>query len=128
MGDPHATAIVYKAPVEIMSIGLDVTLQCTMDPAECKSKFTGDVLELVASMAEVWFRRAGHVVFHDPLAAAVIFDPEICTYQTGKVDVELGSTRTQGMTHWTPGEGQMHQIAVGVDKDRFFEHYLSVAT
>ncbi len=129
MVDPHATAIAYNAPVKChTSIGLDVTLRCTMEAGECRGKFTGDVLEMVGGMAEVWFRHAAQLTFHDPLAGAVIFEPEICRYEAGRVEVELQSPRLQGMTLWDPACcDKPHRIAVDVDSGRFFEHYFSVA-
>ena len=42
MGDPHASAIVYRAPVTPhLSIGLDVTLRCQMDAQECRQRLHG---------------------------------------------------------------------------------------
>lgn len=128
MGDPHASAIVYNAPVAShTSIGLDVTMQCRMDAAECRRRFTGELLSVVADMAEVWFRAAPQVTFHDPLAAVSIFDPDVCGYQTGTVSVELHSPYVPGMTIWSPNAGTTpHRIAVSVDPERFFERYFSV--
>ena len=63
----------------------------------------------------------------DPLAAATIFDDRICAFESGSVEVELASERLKGMTHWTPDKaGGRHEVALGVDAERFFEHYFSV--
>jgi len=45
------------------------------------------------------------------------------------VEVELTSDRLKGMTHWSfnIGDGK-HEVAVDVDRDRFFDHYFSVFT
>ena len=89
--DPHAAAIVLsKAPEETRLIGLDVTLQVTMSAAEVKERFSSPLLSRVAEFAEVWFRRAKKITFHDPLAAAVLFNDEICGFQKGGVRVALG--------------------------------------
>jgi inosine-uridine nucleoside N-ribohydrolase len=127
IGDAHASAVVYNAPVcSHTSIGLDVTLKCRMDASECRTRFQGDLLQAVAGMAEVWFRAANQVVFHDPLAASVIFEPDICRYQEGRVDIELQSSRLRGMTLWNPqSDDKPHRIAVDVGPERFFEHYFS---
>lgn len=127
--DPHAAAIVYGAPVSShVSIGLDVTMRCQMNAEECRSKFKGTLLETVGRMAEVWFRDTTKTItFHDPLAAAVVFEPDICKYRNGEVQIELQSSRMLGMTHWNAScERKPHRIAVDVDVDKFFEHYFLV--
>jgi len=43
----------------------------------------------VRDFAEVWFSRADVVTFHDPLAAACIFESDLCLYAQGKVHVSL---------------------------------------
>src|SRR5262249_49565482 len=100
--DPHATAMVYAAPAAPhLSVGLDVTPCCTMAAAECRERLAGGGLDVVNEMTAVWARDTRTVCFHDPLAAAYLFDPEILTVQPGRVDVELTSPRVAGMTHWT---------------------------
>lgn len=127
--DPHAAARVFQSPVpETVAYGLDVTMRCALDAAECRRRFQGPVLSVVAEMAEVWFQRRPTIVFHDPLAAAALFEPELCTYEAGRVEVELGSPRTAGITHWEPHPDGPHRIALGVDAERFFARYFSVTT
>jgi len=127
VGDPHATAICYRAhPPLHRSVGLDVTRQVTMDADQVRSRFTTDLLRPVLDFAEVWFREArGSITFHDPLAAVTLFDQGICSFEKGTVEVELADPERLGQTVWTPGEG-CHEVAFGVQPDRFFEHYFSV--
>lgn len=130
--DPIATALVYQAPVpEHLSIGLEVTCRCRMDAGECVRRFrqAGGPLAVVAAMTEVWAKEREQVTFHDPLAAAAIFEPGLCTYKNGRVEVELKSERVAGMTHFLPGtkqEEKPHRIAVEVHPEAFFEHYFGV--
>ena len=43
------------------------------------------------------------------------------------VDVALAGSRLQGLTHWEPDpESGRHEVALGVDPDRFFEHFFGV--
>jgi len=126
-GDPHASAVMYRAAVaDHLSFGLDVTLRCRLSAEECRTRFQGGALSIVAEMAEVWFTRAETITFHDPLAAVGIFDPDVCCYEQGRVDVELVSPRAAGMTHWERDPGGPHRIAVDVDAERFFERYFAV--
>ncbi len=126
--DPHATAIVYRAAIGVhRSIGLDVTTQVTMDAKEVQAKFQAPLLQPVLDFAAVWFQNADLMTFHDPLAAATIFDPQICGFECGTVDVELGSEKLQGLTYWEPGGSNApHEVALKVDRDRFIEHYFAI--
>lgn len=127
--DPHAAARVFQSPVaELVAYGLDVTMRCSLEAEECRQRFQGPVLSVVAEMAEVWFQRRPRIVFHDPLAAAALFEPDLCTYETGRIEVELSSPRTAGMTHWQADPIGPHKVAKGVDAERFFQRYFSVTT
>jgi len=126
--DPHATAIVYRHAVKVhRSIGLDVTHQVVMEAGEVKRRFQAPLLKPVLDFAEVWFERRSSITFHDPLAAATLFDNRICQFEKGLVEVELASDRLGGLTYWTlqasPGP---HEVALQVEAERFFDHYFSV--
>lgn len=130
-GDPHSTARMFQTRLpRLRAFGLDVTLRCRLSVEECRRRFRsrGGPLNVVADMAEVWFKRVPHVTFHDPLAAVAVFQPEVCEYQRGLVEVELTSPRLAGMTHWTEDDNGPHHVALGVDTERFFDHYFSVFT
>lgn len=124
LNDPHAAAIVYRAPVPLhRSIGLDVTLQVQMEAAEVRRRFETPLLRPVLDMAEVWFQARPEVTFHDPLAAVSIFEPAVCSFAQGRVEVELDSARLAGMTYFDEQPGGPHEVALGVDPDRFFDAY-----
>lgn len=128
MLDPHATAIVYRAPVRVhRSIGLDVTCQVTMDAVEVRQKFQTRLLRPVLDFAEVWFQQANKITFHDPLAATTIFDDSICVFERGGVDIELCDQELLGQTRWQPGAASAtHEVALEVKPERFFDHYFSI--
>ncbi|HQY90787.1 nucleoside hydrolase [Caldilinea sp.] len=127
LNDPHATAIVYKAPPPIhRSVGLDVTLQVRMDAAEVRRRFQAPLLRPVLGMAEVWFQKSPEVTFHDPLAAVSIFDEQVCSYERGQVEVELASAHLAGMTYFAKAENGPHEVATTVNADRFFQEYFEV--
>jgi inosine-uridine nucleoside N-ribohydrolase len=125
--DPHATAIVYAAEVaQHRSLGLDVTTQVVMSRDDVQARFQSPLLRVVADFAGEWFARKPHIVFHDPLAAVSIFEPNVCLYGQGTVSVELASAALQGATVWHPGsESPRHEVAVGVDAGRFFDRYFA---
>ncbi len=131
IGDPHATAIVYGAgaqsrPPRHVSYGLDVTTQCRLDADQCRRRFTAKVLQPVRDFAEVWFAKGrGQITFHDPLAAASIFAPDLCEYRTGRVEVSL-SRPTLGWTVFRPDDAGPHTVAAAVDAQRFFQRYFDI--
>jgi inosine-uridine nucleoside N-ribohydrolase len=119
---------VYNAAVSVhRSIGLDVTCQVTMAAQQVREKFQADLLRPVLDFAEVWFREREIITFHDPLAAATIFDDQICVFEKGIVAVELANEELKGKTSWQQGGPDApHEVALEVDRARFFEHYFSV--
>ena len=127
--DPVATSIVYRAPVPVhRSIGLDVTRRVTMDAAQVRRKFQARLLQPVLDFAEVWFRNAEGITFHDPLAATTIFDDSICAFERGEVEVELDDRERAGQTRLLArGSAQArHEVALHVEPERFFTHYFGV--
>ena len=129
-GDAHATRIVYDAHVALhRSIGLDVTTQVRMDANEFRSAFRDiPLFAPVMDWAEVWFsERPEGVTFHDPLAAATIFAPALCSYGRGKAAIELGEGKQFGVMRWREGGTDApHEVATAVDPASFFHHFLSV--
>jgi inosine-uridine nucleoside N-ribohydrolase len=128
MGDPHATAIAYRAPAAVhRSVGLDVTRLVQLDAETVRKRFQADLLAPVRDFAEVWFESRPVITFHDPLAATTIFRDDICGFEPGRVGVETQGEYGAGLTAWQPGgEAPPHQVALTVDPDRFFEEYFSV--
>lgn len=125
--DPHATAIVFQSRPPIhQSIGLDVTLQVKMTPNEVKERFEGiPLLRPVYEFSKIWFEKRNILHFHDPLAAATLFNDQICSFEKGSITVDLTTDGHLGVTRWNQGDGP-HQIASTVQSNHFFEEYFSV--
>lgn len=120
--DPVAAAMVaHSRRSHHYWVGLDVTLECTMDKAECEERFKGPLLELVLKMATKWFEREGKITFHDPLAAAAIFNPNLLKFEQGRVEVNP----EKGQTKFIKEDGYDF-IATGVDTPGFFEEFFKV--
>ncbi len=127
LNDPYATAVVYNAPVKThRSIGLDVTMQVRMDAKQVAARFTHPVLRPVYDFSKVWFERADVMTFHDPLAAATLFDEAICGFERGEAKVELASEPLWGLTHWCKDENGPHEAALTVCPETYFEHFFSL--
>lgn len=128
-GDPHAAAIVYRSRAALhRSIGVDVTNWVTMSAGEFRKKFQeyklgGPVLDC----AEVWFQRFDITTFHDPLAASTVFDEEVCKFRKGTVQIDISNEESLGKPCWRKGgTDSPHEVAMEVNRERFFKHYFSV--
>ncbi len=125
--DNTATDIVYRTAVkEHVSVGLDVTMQCMISGDEARKMIRGGVLDPVADMASVWLKEAGNVTFHDPLTAALLFEPSLCGMKRGECKVDASSTPNGGVTNWRENSRGRHSIAATVDSKRFLDHYFAV--
>ena len=134
--DPHAAAMVFAAPVPCLTaVGIDVTQQCRMSADECRRRFAeaGGPLAPIAAFAEVCQDKP-EITFHDPLAAALLFEPSLCAFEPHQISVELTSPLRTGQTvpDWAdrhspdPASSRPHNIAATVSASAFFAHYFSV--
>lgn len=125
--DPDAAKVLFERAAEgsIRAVGLDVTLDCRLSETECRARFAagGPVLRAILEMAEVWFKGAPQIIFHDPLAATMLFAPEVGAFGLGDVCVDVGEAQWPGKTHWTRNPKGRHFVAESVDSDAFFTHY-----
>jgi len=126
--DPEATRIVAAAPVERIWHGLDVTLRCFLPSDEVRRRFTGQLLEMVYRFAEVWFRKRDRITFHDPLAAACVFESRLCTYERGEVEVLTTGDHPGRTVPRASAAPTADRIAVTVDSESFFSHYFDMTT
>ncbi|MCB0732802.1 MAG: nucleoside hydrolase [Ignavibacteriae bacterium] len=128
MGDYHATQIVYSADVAVhRSIGIDITSRVTMNSEEFKEFCDHDLLLPVLDFSQVWFEEWDVITFHDPLAAATLFNDKICKFQSGLVEVEIQKVKSEGLTYWTADhESKKHEVAIDVNNEEFFKEYKSV--
>jgi len=128
--DPHAAAQVFAAPIELTSVGFDVTGQCRLDAEECRRRFTqaGGPFTFVVAMAEVFFRaEAPEVIFHDPLAAALLFEPSLCQTTVQRIAVDVRNERTLGRTRPVDeAAAKPHHVAHSVEVAKFFAHYFAI--
>ena len=126
--DPTAAAIAFRqAPSRHTCIGIDVTLGLRLDRGEVEERFSQTkLLRVVLDMAEIFFRDADHITFHDPLAAAVVLEPSLCTFETGDVTINpTPDTAGYSFTQFTPNPAGRARAAATVDGEAFFEEYFS---
>ena len=122
--DPYAAAAAFGAPVaRTTAIGLDVTTRVRMDARAFLDRCDAPLLRPVADMAGSWFADRPAVTFHDPLAAATVFEPALCAYETGEVTVSRCGGPLSGFTSWRPAADGPHRTAVDVDERAALDHY-----
>jgi len=125
IADPYASAITFNArPPETRCIGLDVTTRCTMSREDCHKRLNRGPLKVVADMAELWFERRPKITMHDPLAAMCVFEPNLCNWRAGRVEIELQSDELIGLSRFDPKTKQKpHLVAADVQPRKVFDHY-----
>ena len=126
-GDPHASAIVFAAKdVDIRIVCFDVTIGLVMTRGEVERAFDTPLLKCVADFGIGWFEGSPIMTFHDPLAGACAFDHGLCTWQRGRVTVDVLNEQSWGMTDFIPDENGNCLAARTVDREGFFKEYFSV--
>lgn len=119
--DPYATFIVYNSKAKIKSIGLDVTMQTIKDKDEVVALSKGTILDIAMDYGDEWFERTNEVVFHDPLAAATIFE-DVCGFEEGKVLFDLEGEH-KWVTRFDATQKANQFVAFTVDKERFYKEF-----
>ena len=124
--DPEAAHVVFSSGAPITLIPLDVTTQVAIRQADVEqiravgTPYHTAVAEQVALYPR--FRERGSTTMHDPLAVAVVAQPDLVRLETLHVDVELEGRHAAGATlARTPNDSTPANVAValGVDAGRF---------
>lgn len=131
--DPHSAAMIYGAPLRShRTVPVEVTTLTKLSGPDFRQAMRPHNSGPVMDFAEVFLEQVVHVtgeervVFHDPLAAATVFDERLCRFRRGLVEVELASERLQGYTYLTvEGAEDKHEVATNADVERFFAHFFS---
>ncbi len=104
--DPHAAHIVYHAGIPTTLVPLDVTYQCILTLSDVQrmrqvdspiTKFVEDATRFYMEFHDE-FQSIQGCVINDPLALALTFAPDLCTYQEMPVDVDLSGGISMGKT------------------------------
>jgi purine nucleosidase len=104
--DPHAAHIVYHAGIPTTLVPLDVTYECILTPGDVRrlqatdSPITKFIVEATRFYMEFHdeFQKIEGCVINDPLALALTFAPDLCTYRELPVDVDLSGGICMGKT------------------------------
>lgn len=131
--DPEAAKVVFESQVPIVMTGLDVTYQALADEKvkERITKLDNRVANLTLMLLELFgetyreFYGFEHPPVHDPCTVAKIIDDDVFTTKKMRVDIETSSELTRGRTvcdfHNRTGKAANAEVAVDLDKDRFWD-------
>jgi purine nucleosidase len=95
--DPHAAHIVFHSGMPMTLVPLDVTYQCILTAEDVRrmqqvyspiTKFIEDSTRFYMEFHNEYQGIQGCVI-NDPLALALTFAPELCTYQELPVDIDI---------------------------------------
>jgi inosine-uridine nucleoside N-ribohydrolase len=135
--DPHAAQIVYQAGIPTTLVPLDVTYQCILTAADVSrlqkidspiTKFVADATRFYMEFHDEYQQIEGCVI-NDPLALALTFAPELCTYQELPVEVDLSGGISMGKTvadfyNYEKKPANM-KVALGVRARDFIDLFVS---
>jgi purine nucleosidase len=104
--DPHAAQIVYQSGIPATLVPLDVTYQCILTPGDVNrlKKTDSPIAAFVAEATRFYmefhdeYQQIEGCVINDPLALALTFMPELCTYQELPVEIDLSGGISMGKT------------------------------
>ncbi|PSR24069.1 MAG: nucleoside hydrolase [Sulfobacillus acidophilus] len=132
-GDPEAADIVFKSGLDITMVGLDVTMQARLYREHlARLNPTLSYAQLLQQATTFYISAyeqdnpdiVGWCPIHDPLAVAVVEDPDLVTVERLPVQVETRGQHTDGMTvvdgrtrHYSNGI----QVALSLNRDRFLQ-------
>ena len=123
--DRAAAQIVFSSGLPIVAVGLDVTLQCKLEPRDLVRLRAAQnpATKFLVKLIELWQDgKPGQTpILHDPLAVAAVFRPDLITTETGTVEVETGSPLTFGMTMFKAAGMGTTRIATTVKVREFVD-------
>jgi purine nucleosidase/pyrimidine-specific ribonucleoside hydrolase len=131
--DPEAAAIVYNSgvPMEVTTWDIGNTVKFGQGEIDRLAAGGRPVGQYLSRAIRAWQAAHQHPTWKpmpslfDPMAVATMVKPELCTWKTGTVSVELQGQQTYGFTHFHDGKDGKHRVAWDADRDASFEYYLS---
>jgi purine nucleosidase len=139
--DPEAAAIVLNSGAPLRFIGLDVTLQVQLGRADADrlvatgrrfASYAGECAHAWIDYLREAYPGRGFLSapMHDPLAVAVVSRPQLVTWRPARVEVEVCSDLTRGVTvadllvSRDPPQANC-LVATEVDSAAFVEYFLN---
>lgn len=119
--DPVAADIVFRSGLNVYAVGLDVTLQCALEPSLLEEFRDSSVPlnKLLTQWLDKWFAffNFEKSVMHDPLAMASVFET-VCTFTKKSVRVVTDGDNRGAVV--PDSDGASIFVADSVDKNKFY--------
>ncbi len=118
--NPAAAQVVFSSGIPIIMAPLDVTAMLKLDAEPRNRIFSQDspLTNSLAALYHLWGRETP--TLFDPMAVAMLLDPNIC--QTKDLPVEVDG---QGFTKVADGRPANATVGMSTDPIRFFNFYLT---
>jgi inosine-uridine nucleoside N-ribohydrolase len=128
--DPEAARVVFESSMEVLMVGLDVTMKCQLRRQELDNLANKGLssTELLMDMVRAWQESTGRTypVLHDPLAVALAFDRALVKTESRKVNVETRGEFTRGFTIASKSKTPNAQVCLHVDATRFADLFMRI--
>ena len=138
MLDPASAASVHQhINVPTRVAGAETTSPLHVSRETMEDWFGNPSYKLLYEICKAWVDRPGrkgnHLSLHDPFAASLIFEPDLCEYQRVDIgarfmqrdivrDRAIKGDELTGYTTFTPDKEGKHRIARNVKKQQFHNH------
>lgn len=143
IGDPEAAHMVFEAGFPLTMVGLDVTMEAPITPADVEGLLQRaddehrPLIQELSDMLDFRFRAYDETdgfsvgcPLHDPLAAAVAVDPTLVETEEHYIRIETKGQLSAGATladlRARPKERTNTSVCVKVDSERFISHFCHV--
>jgi len=134
--DPHASHMVFHSGIPMTLVPLDVTYQCILTPEDVKrlNKINSPITKFIDDSTRFYmefhdeYQHIDGCAINDPLALALAFMPDLCTYEAHYVDVDISGGVSMGNTfadfykHYQKPANM--KVALGVRARDFVELFL----
>jgi inosine-uridine nucleoside N-ribohydrolase len=131
--DPEAAHIVFSSgvPIHVTTWDIGHTVRFNASHVERLAAGSGALAKRLSMAVAAW--QAAHrqtpwpepmPSLYDPMAVATIVQPDLCTWETGTVSVELQGAHTYGMTTLQRDKAGPHRVAWDADREKCLEFYL----
>lgn len=131
--DPEAAEFVFASGIEVVLVGLDVTMQTLLPISKLQewretgkesAGFLADITEFYIDFYESTYPGIGGCALHDPLAVGVVIDPSFVKMESIEVGVVTEGEEV-GRTFEQSNGGPKIRVCTEVDADRFVEHFVN---
>ena len=129
--DPEAAHIVFGSgiPMDVITWDIGHTVMFDQSHVDRLNTSPRPVSQRLAAAIAAWQNaqsdpKKAMPSLYDPMAIATMIQPELCTWRTGTVSVELAGTKTYGFTTFAEDKSGKHRIAWDANREQSLEFYL----